>query len=60
MNEGLLDQKTAGVEVSAKLCNGDMAASIPVMIVGHHSSQESPYISKMKEHKKNLIELLRC
>lgn len=31
MNEGLLDQKTAGVEVSAKLCDGDMTASIPVI-----------------------------
>lgn len=26
MNEGLLDQKTAGVEVSAKLCNGPVTA----------------------------------
>lgn len=27
MNEGLLDQQTAGVEVSAELCNGDVTDS---------------------------------
>lgn len=43
MNEGLLDQKTAGVEVSVKLHDGDITASIPVTVtVSHHSSQESP------------------
>lgn len=31
MNEGLLDQRTAEVKVSAKLCNKDMTASIPVI-----------------------------
>jgi len=31
MNEGLLDQKTAGVEVSVQLCSGDVTALIPVI-----------------------------
>lgn len=43
MNEGLLDQKAAGVEVSAELCHGDVTASFPVIYwtVGHRSSKKA-------------------